>query len=540
MRPSCARRALAAVLLVLPLANAAFSFTDGPATQCDGFTVTWAGGTAPFSLTLIPIFGTPRNISIPAVSFSAGKGSFSTQMPFAKGQQYMVSMSDATGFGAGGFTTVKTVGDSRGGSCNTTDPGVDFSFQLNTALQQCRPFTFSGYDGAVQPVTIMAIVPGGQAVTMRPPNGPQFNWPVNVASGTQMVFVMTDAAGRQGGSSDVRTVGMTDDASCLNANSPSSTPAPSPTSSAPSGSSSTRPSNSSTSAPDSSGSGGFSVAAIAGTVIGALIFLAVAVTLGLFCLRRSKYGNKEPADRLPSHRGHSTVNLVDGDPNFQPYVGETVHNNPRPTPFLTTGGPYQTPFTPTTLQDPYSSQHDMQQAAYGSQSNLQQGGYQQGRYSAYDQSTGGDTSRYNASSTSASAYSQPQTYGQAPTEFGGNPIIPSAASSYGHRPGGSTDTTPTMGGPANRNSVASTTLTAAQRKAAMAGESAYKPPSRFIVHTDVEDMLPPPNEDGIVELPPQYSERRAPLAPPPATDQESRLPYSSPPPPPGNHYPPTS
>jgi hypothetical protein len=54
-------------------------------------------------------------------------------------------------------------------------------------------------------------------------------------------------------------------------------------------------------------------------------------------------------------------------------------------------------------------------------------------------------------------------------------------------------------------------MSTAQRKAAMAGVSAYKP-SRFIVHTDVEDELPPPNQDGVVELPPQYSERRGPLA----------------------------
>ncbi len=65
-------------------------------------------------------------------------------------------MSDASGFGAGGATDVLTVGSSLGGSCNMTDPGkrvdricvvrhcnvipkgVDFSFQLNAALQQCR------------------------------------------------------------------------------------------------------------------------------------------------------------------------------------------------------------------------------------------------------------------------------------------------------------------------------------------------------------------------------------------------------------------
>ena len=48
----------------------------------------------------------------------------------------------------------------------------------------------------------------------------------------------------------------------------------------------------------------------------------------------------------------------------------------------------------------------------------------------------------------------------------------------------------------------------AHRKAALAGVSPYKSPSHIIVHTDAEDDLPPPNVDGIVELPPQYTERR--------------------------------
>lgn len=60
-------------------------------------------------------------------------------------------------------------------------------------------------------------------------------------------------------------------------------------------------------------------------------------------------------------------------------------------------------------------------------------------------------------------------------------------------------------------------MSTTQRKAAMAGVTSYKP-SRFIVHTDVEDDLPPPNEDGIVELPPQYSERRGPLKSVPIQD----------------------
>lgn len=50
------------------------------------------------------------------------------------------------------------------------------------------------------------------------------------------------------------------------------------------------------------------------------------------------------------------------------------------------------------------------------------------------------------------------------------------------------------------------------RKAAMAGVATYKPPPRFILHTDLEELQPPPEEDEIIELPPQYSESRAPIA----------------------------
>ncbi|KAG0709444.1 hypothetical protein DFH29DRAFT_793805, partial [Suillus ampliporus] len=45
-----------------------------------------------------------------------------------------------------------------------------------------------------------------------------------------------------------------------------------------------------------------------------------------------------------------------------------------------------------------------------------------------------------------------------------------------------------------------------------AGQTAYQPraPTRVIVHTDVEDVVP--DDNGVVELPPQYSERRRVLA----------------------------
>ena len=67
---------------------------------------------------------------------------------------------------------------------------------------------------------------------------------------------------------------------------------------------------------------------------------------------------------------------------------------------------------------------------------------------------------------------------------------------------------------------------AARRKAAMAGSPSYQQPSRFILHTDIEEAQP--NEDGFIELPPQYSAHRAPVAGVPSTSAEPPVPPADP------------
>jgi len=52
-----------------------------------------------------------------------------------------------------------------------------------------------------------------------------------------------------------------------------------------------------------------------------------------------------------------------------------------------------------------------------------------------------------------------------------------------------------------------TIISASRRKSAMSGSNNYKP-SRYVLHTDAEDDDLPANEDGVVELPPQYSATR--------------------------------
>lgn len=67
------------------------------------------------------------------------------------GSRFILTMSDATGFGTGGNSDILNVGSSSmGAQCNTTDPGSNLSFQLESNLQQCGQYDISNYSAAVQ------------------------------------------------------------------------------------------------------------------------------------------------------------------------------------------------------------------------------------------------------------------------------------------------------------------------------------------------------------------------------------------------------
>ncbi|KIM48268.1 hypothetical protein M413DRAFT_16245 [Hebeloma cylindrosporum] len=500
--------AVLSLIFAFPLVSA-FTYSFGTPSECDNVPLTWTGGTPPFQLLIIPVFGTPRNISIPSSSFSNGKGSYSFQLPMAKDSQMVLSMSDATGFNTGGSTNVLTVKASQGGSCNTTDPGVSFSFQLNSALQQCRPFVFSGYTQAVQPVSIYGVIPGGNSFSLSPPTGPtSFSWDASVARGTSMIFFMTDSQGRQGGSSDVRIVGFSDDSSCLTGLSPSSTQSPP-------GASQTAPSTTASSTPPptstSPSSNGISIAAIAGTVIGALLFLAVVITLGLFFLRKKRdaTGGIAPNSfKRHSRRMGSGIDLTydpSQAPPGQPYG--MPQNNAVPTnyPHSPSSGPpfSDNPFYDSPPESQYQpSSHYLPPSQFDAASQ-----YSSGRYQFSDNTA---PQEYNPYQQHHGAYqANAQLYPPNPNY---QPVNTHSVDAFSSPPLALAGAQPErFSMQTSQPSAPSEVQSSAQRKAAMAGVSTTYTPSRFIVHTDVEDALPPPNEAGVVELPPQYSERRGPV-----------------------------
>lgn len=280
----------------LPSVLSTFTYQFGTPGSCDDLSVSWTGGQGPFELSLVPVFGTPRYFQVPDSAVNNGKGLYSVPVNFPVNQALFLVMSDATGFGSGGTSLVTRVGPSVSGkSCNTTDPGVDFFFELDSALAQCRTYVFSGYDLAVQPVTINVLIPGGNTFQLNPPTGPSYKWQAALEAGTSVVFAMTDSRGRNGGSSDVILVGASDDSSCLNSNHPMSTSNP------PTPSSSTSPSPSS-GKNDAKGSGP-SILIIALGSVGGVLVLALVLALIIFCFRRKENRESDYSEGSYSYRG---------------------------------------------------------------------------------------------------------------------------------------------------------------------------------------------------------------------------------------------
>ncbi|KAG2159791.1 uncharacterized protein EDB93DRAFT_1074314 [Suillus bovinus] len=426
---------------IIPFFSAvhAFSVIVGTPTQCGDLSVSWTGGQPPFEILLTPVFAVPQNISVPASAFSNGKGSYTiSPLSFWNDTQFLLTMSDATAFGSGGTSPVLKVGNPVGkNNCNTTGASLDFTFDLPTSLQQCNGYTFDEYDNAVQPITITALIPGGESLILHPPIGPSYTWVADVSAGTNLVFVMTDSQGRQGGSSDLETVALSNNATCLSSNSPSST-ASVPSSTTASTSAVVSP-TSDQSTPSSS-----NTVTIASAAIGCVVALAALISLGMFLLRKRR-ASRSPYVMSSSNRHSRRLPSMDLD-----HEGNRYGHVPPIYPF-----PYQADSV-SRLAPPI---HPTAQSHLTSPST--------GNFALSDPHIPSNQTQHSRQIS-------------APDSFAG----------YGD---GGTSMTST-----------------GRRKAAMAGQTAYKPSTRFILHTDVEDVLP--NEDGVVELPPQYSEHRQPLA----------------------------
>ncbi|KAG8953084.1 hypothetical protein FRC04_003031 [Tulasnella sp. 424] len=353
VRPSSAAATAAILLASLP-SVLGFSFSYSAPTQCGALTLNWTGGTAPFSVLITPAYDVPRNISIPAGAFTNGQGSYTiSPFPIVSQKQFLLTMSDGTGFGSGGTSDLLTVADPVGGAtCDTTVPSVAFDFQLNTALQQCRPYAISNFNLATQPVTIYGLIPLGSSFVLNPPAGStSYSWTANAKSGTRIVLTITDGQGRSGGSSDLLIVGASDDSSCINANSPASTITSQPSSAAASASkthaasrSGSSATTSATAAPDNSGKsskGGI----IAGAIIGVVVLVLLIGSLIWFLMRRHRKKTDSPhvSTQFRKRRSLMPIDSIPNEPSTTHETGRHYEAEPYVLPASTIATSTQAP-----------------------------------------------------------------------------------------------------------------------------------------------------------------------------------------------------
>ncbi|KXN83142.1 hypothetical protein AN958_01813 [Leucoagaricus sp. SymC.cos] len=215
-------------------------------------------------------------------------------------------VSDATGFGTGGTSVAAQVGSSSGSSCfdPTKNVSPDFVFSIEPANQivQCQPMRIWWDPTQVQGMpNFLGVIPGGQSfaipqgqITQVAEQGTGFTWIPNVRGGTTLMLIGGDNRGNGTAGSVLFVVssGINNNQTCLDANSPSSTPGSPAGGTYPTGS---------TGAGSGGGSGGSNTGAIVGGVIGGLALL-VSVVLALFYLRRRSRQNrrvkKRPVDLL--------------------------------------------------------------------------------------------------------------------------------------------------------------------------------------------------------------------------------------------------
>ncbi|TFY65141.1 hypothetical protein EVJ58_g2149 [Rhodofomes roseus] len=359
------------------------------------------------------------------------------------------------------------------------------------------------------------IIPGGTTFVLNPPTGPtDFEWIVDVASGTELMFFMTDSKGRSGGASQLDEVGLSGDPSCLTGAYPSSL------SVHPSG---TATAAASASAAGNTGTSSSPTGAIVGAVVGGVVGLGlVAAAVFLYLRKERRKGRYGQNGALPYRGTRPRSDEVDlaadgGDDVPPPHVVQ-------PYPFFNPTGSIHSQGQQSIQPYPYfnptgSVNSQGQQSIGGAQSTvslIRPMSYAESQgYAHPDQYTHGVAvhSRNNSLVDGRSTFAGTQ----AGTRLSGisNPRTLASQTQTSQTP-----TTPTSQTPSQGLSSAS------RRKAAMAGVTPYQPaPPRFILHTDAED---------VIELPPQYTSLRMPSALTQATDSDDRRASGS-----GNKLPPT-
>ncbi|CAE6517126.1 unnamed protein product [Rhizoctonia solani] len=204
-----------------------FVFSSQP-SQCQSLTIQWTEGTGPYRLFLVPVgHVTPEIRTIVNMEIPVGQLSTNLTLRFPENSRFVAVMSDSTGFGTGGTSSIYTVGSGPSGCLPTTAGQADFYMYTDSATpSQCGSYKISWDAGVTGPVHIYGVIPGGQSFQVNPPSsGTSYDWTTNVREGIRMLFLAVGGNNENGGSTDITTIAR-GSSGCINSQSPSSTASP--------------------------------------------------------------------------------------------------------------------------------------------------------------------------------------------------------------------------------------------------------------------------------------------------------------------------
>ncbi|KAI5454880.1 hypothetical protein NCC49_002158 [Naganishia albida] len=316
---------LLAVTPHLLLPTRAFYFQwSSTSYQCYTQTLSWVGGSPPFTAIIAPILQMPFVYEIPDSAYVDGKGQYDITVQLTSGLSYVILMGDAMGISSGGSSGRITVQGYAQTSCLATaarnQTTLDLSFEVfGTNIQQCEKSLniSTSLTDAARPEYNMTVISLDQSFNpydISLGNTTFFQWPVNVAAGKGFTLMMNDGKGygyggvggsyyvnRTGGNGECEFVGGTT----------TTTTSKVPTAT------STAPPESTTTADTGGGDGPPKSTVIAGASIGALvgIGLSAAVAFFIFFYRRRRR-NRNQRSRLNSGKdgqdGSSGIIMADG------------------------------------------------------------------------------------------------------------------------------------------------------------------------------------------------------------------------------------
>ena len=216
------------------------------------------------------------------------KGTFTIDnLPLGSKKRFILTMYDKSGILSAVSSEILTVGlPIKNATCDTNPNPAQFTFSVDDALRQCGMYNFYAYNGAgvTLPITVYGIIAGG-TVFQRRAGATDERHPVlvDLPTGTNLVYWMTDARNQSGGLTDVLSVLSSEDTSCITADSPKVT-GDGPTALEPDASE-------------------LSTGAIAAAVVGTLIAF-VAIGAFIFIRKRKTNANNSGVLPEPFEAGH--------------------------------------------------------------------------------------------------------------------------------------------------------------------------------------------------------------------------------------------